>query len=123
MVSVVTGLTVQAAWFSLNGAGDHMKLSTALTITGFCLVALVAEALLAYMVYSNYAFSLAGEGLYNTPEAYSTGPMALSMKIFYFIFGLTAAIGVAAPVFWAFSLMFRSGPSEPPPGETPPDPT
>ncbi len=53
-----------------------MKLSTAFKISGFCLFALAAEAVIAYLIFSNYAFSLAETGQYSMPEAYATGPMA-----------------------------------------------
>lgn len=97
-----------------------MKFSTALTISGFCLVALIAEALLSYLVYSNYAFSMAESGQYNIREAYESGPMGLSGKIFYWMFAVTAAIGLGAPVISLVSMIFQRNKTEPPP-ENPPE--
>ena len=75
-----------------------MKFSTALKISGVCLLALAAEVLLSYQIYSNYAFTLAETGQYSAQEAYSTGPMATVAQVFYGIFGVTLAIGIGAPL-------------------------
>jgi hypothetical protein len=84
-----------------------MKLSTALKISGVCLFALAAEAIIAYLIFSNYAFSLAETGSYNMPEAYTTGPMATVAKVFYGVFGLTVAVAVGAPVVSLLSKVFQ----------------
>ncbi len=75
-----------------------MKISTALSISGVCALALVAEGLLAYLVFSNYAYSLAETGQYAMGEAYSSGPMARVARFFYVLFGITAAVGIGMPI-------------------------
>lgn len=75
-----------------------MKLSTALKISGVCLLALVAELLLAYLVFSNYAFNLAATGQYTVREAYTAGPMGNVARMFYGLFAVTVAVGVASPL-------------------------
>jgi len=87
-----------------------MKLSTALRISGACLFAFAAEAIIAYLIFSNYAFSLAETGSYNLPEAYTTGPMAAVAMVFYGVFGLTVAVAVGAPVISLVSKVFRQWP-------------
>ena len=87
-----------------------MKLSTAFKITGLCFAALIVEAMLSYLIYSNYAFTLAETGDYNAAEAYSSGPMARVNRTFYALFGVTIAVGVAAPVFSLISMIFRRRP-------------
>lgn len=84
-----------------------MKLSTALKISGFCLLALAAEAVIAYLIFANYAFSLVETGQYTVREAYSTGPMATMAKVFYGIFGATIAIGIGAPILSLLSMVFQ----------------
>jgi hypothetical protein len=84
-----------------------MKFSTALKISGFCLFALAAEAVTAYLMFSNYAFSLAETGQYNMPEAYTTGPMSTVAKLFYWVFGVTVAVSVGAPVASLLSMIFQ----------------
>lgn len=86
-----------------------MKLSTAFKISGACLFALAAEAVLAYMIFSNYAFNLAETGQYTVREAYTTGSMAMVAKVFYGIFGATVAIGVAAPLVSLLSFILKRG--------------
>ena len=87
-----------------------MKLSTAFKITGLCLAALVAEAMLSYLIFSNYAFTLAETGDYSVAEAYSSGPMGRMARGFYALFGVTIAVGVAAPMFSLISMIFRRRP-------------
>lgn len=84
-----------------------MRPSTAIKISGICLLAVAAESLLAYLIFSNYAFSLADIGQYSSREAYSTGPMATVAMFFYGVFGVTVAIGVGAPLVSLLSLSFR----------------
>jgi len=84
-----------------------MKLSTAFKISGLCLFALAAELVLAYVIFSNFAFTLADSGQYSVAEAYSTGPMGTMAKVFYGIFGLTVAVGIGAPLSSLFSSVFR----------------
>ena len=97
-----------------------MKLSTAFKISGFCLLALAAEAIVVYLIFSNYAFSLVETGQYRLTEAYTTGPMATMAKVFYRVFGVTVAIGVGAPILSLLLMVFRrrskahSKPTDPP---------
>ena len=84
-----------------------MKLSTALKISGFCLLALAAETVMAYLIFSNYAFTLAESGQYTVAEAYSSGPMGTIAKVFYGIFGVTIAVAVGAPLLSVLSLVLR----------------
>jgi hypothetical protein len=84
-----------------------MRFSTALKISGVCLVALGAELVLAYFIFSNYAFSLAETGQYAMREAYTTGPMGTLAKAFYGIFAITIAIGVGAPLISLLSMIFQ----------------
>ena len=84
-----------------------MKLSTALKISGLCLLALVVETIMAYLIFSNYAFTLAETGQYSVAEAYSSGPMGTIAKIFYGIFGATIAVAVGAPLLSLLSLILR----------------
>lgn len=87
-----------------------MKLSTALKISGVCLLAIGVEAIAAYLVFSNYAFTLAETGQYNILEAYSSGPMRTMAKVFYGIFGVTVAVGVGAPLVSLLALAIRRRP-------------
>ena len=84
-----------------------MKLSTAWKISGMCLFALAAEAILSYFLFSSYAFSLAETGQYTMAEAYSSGPMGNLANLFYIMFGMTVFIGVATPLFALLSLLVR----------------
>lgn len=84
-----------------------MKLSTALKISGLCLLALGAELVMAYFIFSNYAFSLAETGQYGSPEAYTTGPLGALAKVFYGVFAVTLVIGVGAPLLACLSLAIR----------------
>lgn len=88
-------------------------------ISGTCLAALAAEAILSYLVFSNVAYEMAESGQYNMREAYSSGPIGLTAKMFYAIFGLTAAIGVGAPVIALVSLILSQSKSPPPPANKP----
>lgn len=73
-----------------------MTFSTAWKITGICLIALAAEAVLAYFLFSNYAFSLAETGQYANAEAYASGPMGNLATLFYVMFGLTIAAAMGS---------------------------
>ena len=84
-----------------------MKLSTALKISGLCLLALVVETVMAYLIFSNYAFTLAETGQYTVAEAYSNGPLGTIAKVFYGIFGVTIAVAVGAPIISLLSMLFR----------------
>ncbi len=75
-----------------------MKLSTALKISGVCFLALVAESLLAFLIFSNYASILDNEGQFSFFMGSWTGPMATIARIFYGIFVITVAIGIGAPL-------------------------
>ncbi len=87
-----------------------IKFSTAIKITGLCLLALGMELIAAYFIFSNYAFSLAKTGQYPMREAYTTGPMGTLAKAFYGVFAITIAIGVGAPLISLLSIMFRRFP-------------
>lgn len=69
-------------------------------------MALAAEAILAYLMYSNYAIHMAELGRYNVREAYTTGPMATTAKIFYAVFSATVAIGLGAPLLAILTRLF-----------------
>jgi hypothetical protein len=84
-----------------------MKLSTALKISGFCLLALAVETIMAYLIFSNYAFTLVETGRYTTAEAYSSGPMGTVAMVFYGIFGATIAVVVGAPLISLLSRLFQ----------------
>ena len=84
-----------------------MGFSTALKISGLCLLALGMELITAYFIFSNYAFSLAETGQYTMREAYTTGPMGTLAKIFYGVFAITLAIGMGAPLISLLSMIFR----------------
>jgi len=84
-----------------------MKLSTALKISGFCLLALAAEAFVAYLIFANYAFSLVETGQYRMSSAYTTGPMSTMAKVFYGIFGATLTVGLGAPILSLLSMVFQ----------------
>ncbi len=84
-----------------------MNLSTALKISGLCLLALVAETVMAYLIFSNYAFTLAETGQYTVAEVYSSGPLGTIAKVFYGIFGVTIAVAAGAPLLSVLSLVLR----------------
>lgn len=84
-----------------------VKLSTAFKISGVCLFALAAEAILSYLIFSNYAYQLAETGEYNFAEAYSSGSMGAMAKGFYAVFGITAAIGIAAPIISIITIVYK----------------
>lgn len=86
-----------------------MTFATAFKISGVCLLALAAEVLAAYFLFSNYAYDLAQTGTYTIREAYSeglTGPIASAAKVFYVLVGVTAAAALLAPLIAAASLPF-----------------
>ncbi|MBI5197875.1 MAG: hypothetical protein HZA19_04625 [Nitrospirae bacterium] len=85
-----------------------MKFSTAFTISGICLAALLGELILTYFIFTNYALTLAETGQYgNIRGAYKTGPLAGVAKIFYGIFLVTAAIAIVAPVMALVTMLIR----------------
>ena len=84
-----------------------MKLSTAFKISGICLFALGAEAILSYLVFSNHAYRLAETGEYSIAEAYASGPMGKMAKGFYAVFGLTIFIGLAAPIVSLLTMAYK----------------
>jgi hypothetical protein len=88
-----------------------MSFSTALKISLICLLALAAEMVLSYFLFSNYAFYLAGEGggSYSSPEAY-TGPMGPLAKTFYGLMGITGAVALLAPMVAAGTWLLRRNP-------------
>ncbi|GEM_PF-2032080 len=84
-----------------------MRFSTAIKISGVCLLALGVELIMAYFIFSNYAFSLAETGQYSMREAYTTGPMGTLAKAFYGVFALTIVIGIGAPLISLLSMILR----------------
>jgi hypothetical protein len=86
-----------------------MTFATAFKISGVCLLALAAEVLAAYFLFSNYAYDLAQTGTYTIREAYTeglTGPIASAARVFYVLVGVTAAAALLAPLIAAASLPF-----------------
>lgn len=75
-----------------------MTLLTAFKISGMCLGALAAEAVLAYYLFSNFAYELAEQGQYGVREAYIGGPAGAMAKVFYVVFGVTLLAAVAVPL-------------------------
>ncbi len=90
-----------------------MTFATALKISVACLAALAAEAVLAYYLFSNFAYELADSGQYGAPEAYAAGPMGTLATMFYAVFGVTAAAGLLAPLVAAASWIVRGRPPQP----------
>lgn len=91
-----------------------MTFATAWKISGACLAALAAEAVLAYYLFVNLSYDLADRGQYGNPDAYTAGPMGALAATFYIVFGLTAAAGLLAPIVAAASWIARGRPSQPP---------
>lgn len=83
-----------------------MTFTTAFKISGVCLLALAAEALAAYFLFSNYAYDLAQTGEYTLREAYTEGPIGPPAKVFYVVLGVTAAAALLAPLIAVMSLPF-----------------
>ena len=90
-----------------------MTFATALKVSIACLAALAAEAVLAYYLFSNFAYELADSGQYGAPEAYAAGPMRTLAKMFYAVFGVTTAVGLLAPLIAAVSWIARGRPPQP----------
>ncbi len=89
-----------------------MTFTTAFKISGVCLLALAAEALAAYFLFSNYAYDLAQSGTYTVREAYTeglSGPMASAAKVFYGLFSATAMAALVAPLIAAVSFALTRG--------------
>jgi hypothetical protein len=86
-----------------------MTFSTALKVSGVFLLALAAEALAAYFLFSNYAYDLANTGEYTVEEAYTTGPIGPAATIFAALFGFTAAAALVPPLIAVVSFPFRRG--------------
>jgi hypothetical protein len=82
-------------------------MTTAMKISGLCVLALGAEAILAYFLFSSYAFSLVDTGRYTLAESYASGPMSNLAKLFYVLFGVTAVVGAGAPLISLFSTVTR----------------
>ena len=90
-----------------------MTFATALKISIACLAALAAEAVLAYYLFLNFAYELADSRQYSAPEAYATGPMGTLGTMFYAVFGVTAAVGLLAPLVAAAAWIARGRPPQP----------
>jgi hypothetical protein len=104
---MVQPLHAFATWSWASHVNWIMKLSTALKISGFCLLALAAEATMAYLIFSNYAYTLTETGQYTATEAYYSGPIGTVAKVFYGIFGVTIAVAVGAPLISLLSRLFQ----------------
>ncbi len=83
-----------------------MTFSTALKVSGVFLLALAAEALAAYFLFSNYAYDLANTGEYTVEEAYTTGPIGPAAKVFYVLFAATAGAAVVPLLIAVVSFAF-----------------
>ncbi len=80
-----------------------MTFSTAFKVSGVFLLALGAELLAAYFLFSNYAYDLANTGEYTVEEAYTTGPIGSAATIFYILLGVTAFAACVPPLIAAVS--------------------
>ncbi|MFZ5877016.1 MAG: hypothetical protein ACOYXU_11490 [Nitrospirota bacterium] len=97
-----------------------MTFSTAFKVSGVFLLALGAELLAAYFLFSNYAYDLADTGEYTVEEAYTTGPIGSAATMFYVLLGVTAAAGLVPPFIAAVSFAFgRRDARSPNAGESP----
>lgn len=83
-----------------------MTFATAAKISGVCLLALAAEVLAAYFLFSNFAYDLARTGEYTLEEAYTKGPVGPAAKVFYVLFAVTAAGALLAPLIAAVTFPF-----------------
>ncbi len=87
-----------------------MSFSTAFKISLICLLALAAEMVLSYFIFSSYAFYLAEEGgIYSSREAY-TGPMGPLAKTFYGLMAFTGAVALLAPTVAAGTWLLHRKP-------------
>jgi hypothetical protein len=91
-----------------------MRFSTAFRVSGVFVLALAAEVLAAYFLYSNYAYDLANSGEYTVQEAYASGPIGPVVKAFYGLFAVTAAAALVPPLIAAVSFAFRRRDAQPP---------
>lgn len=89
-----------------------MTFSTASKISGVCLLALVAEVLAAYFLFSNYVYDVAQTGTDTIQELYMNGPTAPAVRVFYVLFAVTGAAALVAPVLAAVSLAFGLSPAQ-----------
>jgi hypothetical protein len=91
-----------------------MTFSTAFKISGVCVLALAAEVLAAYFLFSNFVYDLARTGDYTIVEAYAQGPVGPAADVFYGLFAVTAAGAIGAPLIAAasFPFMRREGPGD-----------
>ena len=67
---------------------------------------------MAYVIWSSYAFNQAETGEYRAAEAYSEGPMATLATVFYAIFGITIVVMIGAPVLAFLITVFGKQPSD-----------
>jgi hypothetical protein len=80
-----------------------MTFSTAFKVSGVFLLALGAELLAAYFLFSNYAYDLAKTGEYTVEEAYTAGPIGSTATMFYVLLGVTLFAACVPPVIAAVS--------------------
>jgi hypothetical protein len=102
-----------------------MTFATASKISGVCLLALAAEVLAAYFLFSNYAYDLARTGAYTIGEAYAeglSGPIASAAKVFYVLFATTAAASLVALLVAAGTYAFTRRRAPDPSAAEPPGP-
>lgn len=83
-----------------------MTYSTASKISGVCLLALAAEVLAAYFLFSNYVYDVAQTGTYTVQELYMNAPIAPAVDVFYVLFAVTGAAALVAPLIAAVSFVF-----------------
>jgi hypothetical protein len=83
-----------------------MTFATALRVSGVFALALAAELLAAYFLFSNYAYDLANTGEYTVEEAYTSGPIGPAAAMFYGLFGVTAAAALVPWLLAAVSFAF-----------------
>ncbi len=90
-----------------------MTFSTASKISGVCLLALAAEVLAAYFLFSNYVYDAAQTGTATIQELYLNGPVPPAVSVFYVLFAVTAAAALVAPLIAAVSYAFGRRAPEP----------
>lgn len=89
-----------------------MTFSSAAKISGVCLLALAAEVLAAYFLFSNYVYDAARTGTDTIQDLYIHGPIAPAVRVFYVLFAVTGAAALVAPVLAAVSFAFGLSPAQ-----------
>ena len=86
-----------------------MTFAAAAKISGVCLLALAAEVLAAYFLFSNFAYDLARTGEYTIEEAYMQGPVGPVARVFYVLFVVTATGALVPLLIAAVTFPFTRG--------------